>query len=107
LRLAGRQCGDAIQDLGAVDSGRVERSPRLGGNPGEHCRMRLGPHQLGQDVGVEDDHGSNDGGSRTSTGGCGSSSTPPRVADLTYVAIPSGFVYLAAILDAWSRKVVG
>ncbi len=29
------------------------------------------------------------------------------VADLTYVAIPSGFVYLAAILDAWLRKVVG
>lgn len=29
------------------------------------------------------------------------------VADLTYVAIPAGFVYLAAILDAWSRKVVG
>jgi putative transposase len=29
------------------------------------------------------------------------------VADLTYVAIPGGFVYLAAILDAWPRKVVG
>ena len=29
------------------------------------------------------------------------------VADLTYVAIPGGFVYLAAILDAFSRKVVG
>ena len=29
------------------------------------------------------------------------------VADLTYVAIPGGFVYLAAIQDAWSRKVVG
>jgi putative transposase len=29
------------------------------------------------------------------------------VADLTYVAIPGGFVYLAAILDAWSRKIVG
>ncbi len=29
------------------------------------------------------------------------------VADLTYVSIPGGFVYLAAILDAWSRKVVG
>jgi len=29
------------------------------------------------------------------------------VVDLTYVAIPGGFVYLAAILDAWSRKVVG
>jgi putative transposase len=29
------------------------------------------------------------------------------VADLTYVTIPSGFVYLAAILDAWSRMVVG
>ncbi len=29
------------------------------------------------------------------------------VADLTYVAIPGGLVYLAAILDTWSRKVVG
>lgn len=29
------------------------------------------------------------------------------VADLTYVAVPGSFVYLAAILDAWSRKVVG
>ena len=29
------------------------------------------------------------------------------VADLTYIAIASGFVYLAAILDAWSRRVVG
>ena len=29
------------------------------------------------------------------------------VADLTYVAITGGFVYLAAVLDAWSRKVVG
>ncbi len=26
------------------------------------------------------------------------------VADLTYVTIPGGFVYLAATLDAWSRK---
>jgi putative transposase len=29
------------------------------------------------------------------------------VADLTYIAIAIGFVYLAAILDAWSRRVVG
>ena len=29
------------------------------------------------------------------------------VADITYVAIVSGFVYLAVILDAWSRRVVG
>jgi len=29
------------------------------------------------------------------------------IADLTCVAIPGGFVYLAAILDAWSRKVIG
>jgi len=29
------------------------------------------------------------------------------VADLTYIAIISGFVYVAVILDAWSRKVVG
>src|SRR6516225_1130038 len=29
------------------------------------------------------------------------------VADITYIAIPTGFVYLAAILDVWSRRVVG
>ena len=29
------------------------------------------------------------------------------IAALTDVAIPGGFVYLAAVLDAWSRKVVG
>lgn len=29
------------------------------------------------------------------------------VADLTYVAIIGGFAYVAIILDAWSRKVVG
>jgi len=29
------------------------------------------------------------------------------VADITYVAIATGFVYLAVILDAWSRRVVG
>jgi putative transposase len=29
------------------------------------------------------------------------------VADITYVAILTGFVYVAVILDAWSRRVVG
>jgi putative transposase len=29
------------------------------------------------------------------------------VADITYVAISAGFVYVAVILDAWSRRVVG
>lgn len=29
------------------------------------------------------------------------------VADLTYVAIATGFVYVAVIMDAWSRRVVG
>ena len=29
------------------------------------------------------------------------------VADITYIRILSGFVYLAVILDAWSRRVVG
>jgi putative transposase len=29
------------------------------------------------------------------------------VADLTYSAVATGFVYLAVILDAWSRRVVG
>jgi putative transposase len=29
------------------------------------------------------------------------------VADITYIAIATGFVYMAAILDAWSRRVIG
>ena len=29
------------------------------------------------------------------------------VADITYIAITAGFVYMAAILDAWSRRVIG
>jgi putative transposase len=29
------------------------------------------------------------------------------VADITYIGIVAGFVYLAAILDAWSRRVIG
>jgi putative transposase len=29
------------------------------------------------------------------------------VADITYITIAMGFVYLAAILDAWPRRVVG
>ncbi|MGE7156734.1 IS3 family transposase [Methylorubrum rhodesianum] len=29
------------------------------------------------------------------------------IADLTYIGVPNGFVYLAVILDAWSRKAVG
>ncbi len=30
-----------------------------------------------------------------------------RLADITYLRTPSGFVYLAVVLDAWSRRVVG
>ena len=30
-----------------------------------------------------------------------------RVTDLTYVAIAVRFVFVAVILDAWSRRVVG
>ena len=29
------------------------------------------------------------------------------VADITYIGIATGFVYLAAVLDAWSRRVIG
>ena len=29
------------------------------------------------------------------------------VADITYIAVGGGFIYLAVILDAWSRRVVG
>ena len=30
-----------------------------------------------------------------------------KVADITYVAIAVGFVYVAVILEAWSRRVIG
>ncbi|WP_196813802.1 DDE-type integrase/transposase/recombinase [Mesorhizobium sp. L2C066B000] len=29
------------------------------------------------------------------------------VADITYVALPARFVYVAVVLDAWSRMIVG
>ena len=29
------------------------------------------------------------------------------MADITYVATWSGFLYLAVVLDAWSRRIVG
>jgi transposase InsO family protein len=29
------------------------------------------------------------------------------VADITYVPTGAGFLYLAAVLDAWSRRVIG
>ncbi|TGR01004.1 hypothetical protein EN833_30820 [Mesorhizobium sp. M4B.F.Ca.ET.190.01.1.1] len=29
------------------------------------------------------------------------------VSDITYVALPTRFVYVAVILDAWSRMIVG
>ena len=32
---------------------------------------------------------------------------PDQVADLTYITVAVGFVYLALIMDAWSRRIVG
>ncbi|WP_181175158.1 DDE-type integrase/transposase/recombinase [Mesorhizobium sp. B2-6-1] len=29
------------------------------------------------------------------------------VSDITYVTIAAGFIYVAVVLDAWSRKVIG
>ena len=69
--------GDAVEDFGLADTGGVERGARLGGNPREHRRGGFRAHQFGEDVGVEDDHRSNRGGSRTGTGRCGSSSSAP------------------------------
>ena len=31
----------------------------------------------------------------------------PWVADIAYVPTATGFLYLAVVLDAWSRKIVG
>ena len=45
--------------------------------------------------------------SRISPATGSSTARTSSVADITYIAIATGFVYLAAILDAWSRRVVG
>src|SRR3954468_13289051 len=44
---------------------------------------------------------------RTSSGYRMSPTSPTHGGSHTSLAIPGGFLYLAAILDAWSRKVVG
>ena len=38
---------------------------------------------------------------------CAHGSDQLWVGDITYIAIATGFAYLAVVLDAWSRKVVG
>jgi pimeloyl-ACP methyl ester carboxylesterase len=57
-----REHGDAIQNLGFVDTRRIERATRLRPGPCEDCRGRLRPHQFRKDIGIEDDYGSNRGG---------------------------------------------
>ena len=63
------QHGDPVKDLGLIDARRVERRTRLRRHPGQHCRMRLRPHQFGNDIGIENDHSFNFGGSPTGTRG--------------------------------------
>ena len=41
---------------------------------------------------------------RTSSG---EAALRPGIADITYIPTAAGFLYLAVVLDAWSRKVVG
>ncbi|MFZ3238432.1 MAG: hypothetical protein WA184_24060, partial [Stellaceae bacterium] len=43
-----------------------------------HRRMRFAAHQLRDHIGVDDDHGSNDGGASTYSDGGSSRSTPPE-----------------------------
>jgi len=67
---------NAMQNLGLRDGRGVKVRARARFEPSHHRWLRRRPHQFGQHVGVQNDHGSGSGGSRI---GCrsGSSSTRP------------------------------
>lgn len=74
-----RQGIDAVEQFSFIDASGVQGIAWLCSDPGHDRGMWLRPHQFGNDIGVEDDHRPNSGGSPTVTGGWGSrSSTPPK-----------------------------
>ena len=44
---------------------------------------------------------------RSGRTGSGEALLRPGVADITFISTAAGFLYLAVVLDAWSRKIVG
>jgi hypothetical protein len=68
---------DPVENLDLIDVRRsIELRAWLRRDPGHDLGIGLGAHKLGDDVGVDDNHGSNVGGGLGVTGGWGSSSTP-------------------------------
>ena len=71
---------------GLRDARREHPGRRLLAEPVEDARVRLGAHQLGEHVGVEDDHRRGSGGSRIGCRGGSRNSTPPSGSNLRRIA---------------------
>lgn len=91
---------DDLRDLDIhVGQKRVARLMKLGGLVGVHRRRGVRTTRRGPD-----EHAAADLVQRDF-----SATAPDQlwVADITYVPTWAGFLYLAVVLDAWSRRVVG
>jgi len=67
----------AIARLSLGDGGGEHADGRLVRKPALDGRFRYRPYQLGQDIRIEQDHSSKDGGARIASRGTAGSSTPP------------------------------
>jgi len=91
---------DDLRDIAIhVGQKRVARVMRLGGLVGVHRRRGVRTTRRGPE-----EHAATDLVQRNFT------ATGPNqlwVADITYIPTWAGFLYLAVVLDAWSRRIVG
>ena len=90
---------NAVEDFGLIDVRRVEQRTGLRRDPSQHRWMRFPAHQLRDDIGVDDDHGSNEGGASTNSAGGRSRSTLPSGAKRRRIAS-------ARFGSGWSRSPV-
>ena len=80
------QGANTIEDFCLIDIRGVKLSAGLRSHPRQNRRMRFATHQLRDDIGVDDDHGSNEGGASTNSEGGNSRSTPPSGAKRRRIA---------------------
>src|SRR5262249_28060116 len=84
--LSGWQRGEAEAEFRFGDGADEQGGRRLCSEPAYHVLSRRRLHQLGKDVRVEEDHRSKRGGLRIGSRGISGSSTPPRGANLAWMA---------------------
>jgi hypothetical protein len=75
-------------------SGKVSANACIAKNsidPNHDSRLRVGFHQLGNDVGVEKDHSPKVGGSRIGSRGTSGKLKPPKGLDRALIAVPRCF----------------